>query len=209
MSVFLFSLETNLLLFALKNLLAEPTLWLISSSPLPFICIQTEIFEYIHLFYFCILYVYAVSLLLGICNHRFCFLFPSRYSPLCEDDVEDSWEWWNDFRRYCHYDKRLGLVLEMPDVKHVPTLGELERWVGEPVKAISIDTTLFLTNQHKQPVLSKVHQDIIMMFLSLDVQYIIKGAKLHCHNYRQYCAYINFLGKKLFKSDAVSDFVHG
>lgn len=33
---------------------------------------------------------------------------PSRYSPLCEDDVEDSWEWWNDLRRYCSYDKRLG-----------------------------------------------------------------------------------------------------
>lgn len=33
---------------------------------------------------------------------------PSRYSPLCEDDVYDTWEWWNDFRRYCNYDKRLG-----------------------------------------------------------------------------------------------------
>lgn len=33
---------------------------------------------------------------------------PSRYSPLCEGDEQDSWEWWNDLRRYCNYDKRLG-----------------------------------------------------------------------------------------------------
>lgn len=34
---------------------------------------------------------------------------PSRYSPLCaEDEAHDSWEWWNDLRRYCSYNKKLG-----------------------------------------------------------------------------------------------------
>lgn len=34
---------------------------------------------------------------------------PSRYSPLCNEDAEDSWERWNQLRRYCNYDKRLGM----------------------------------------------------------------------------------------------------
>lgn len=97
----------------------------------------------------------------------------------------------------------------MPDVKHIPSPSELDRWIGEPVKALSISTTLFLENQHKQPVLSKTHQDIIQQFMALDVQYILHGSRSHGHGHRQYCAYINFLGKKLFKADTMSDFVQG
>lgn len=135
---------------------------------------------------------------------------PSRYSPLCdESEREDSWEWWNNLRRYCHYDKRLGLVLEMPYKNHVPSQNELNRWIGEPVKALSVATSLFLMNQHGQPVLSQAHQTIIRQFLSLDVQYIINGAKLHGHTYRQYCAYMSFLGKKLYTHDLLTEFVHG
>lgn len=107
----------------------------------------------------------------------------------------------------CHYFS--GLVLEVPDVKHILSPSELDRWIGEPVKALSMATSLFLTNQHKQPVLPKIHQDIIQRFMALDVQYILHGAKFHGHSHRQYCAYINFLGKKLFKADTMSDFVQG
>lgn len=134
---------------------------------------------------------------------------PSVYSPLYKnDEVEDTWEWWNDFRRYFNYDKRIGLVLEMPDINNIPNSEEIDRWIGEPVKAISISTELFVSNMYKQPVLPKLHQDIIQKFLALDVQYIIRGAK-KTHSHNQYCGYINFLGKKLYKEDVVSEFVHG
>lgn len=99
--------------------------------------------------------------------------------------------------------------MEIPDVKHIPSSSELERWMGEPIKALSISTSMFLINQYKQPVLSKAHQIIIQHFMALDVQYIIHGAKLHGHSHRQYHAYINFLGKKLFKADTMTDFVQG
>lgn len=135
---------------------------------------------------------------------------PSRFSPLYNpEEQDDSWEWWNDLRRYCHYDKRLGLVLELPDVKQVPSAAELDRWIGEPVKALVISTSLFVTNQHRHPVLPKVLQEIIQKFMSVDVQYIIKGATLDGHTYKHYCAYMEFLGKKLYKGDAVAEFVQG
>lgn len=41
----------------------------------------------------------------------------------------DTWDWWNDFRTYCEYDKRVGVVLEVPDIKHVPSNEEIDRWV--------------------------------------------------------------------------------
>lgn len=135
---------------------------------------------------------------------------PSQYSPLCDEtEQEDSWEWWNNLRRHCHYDKRLGLVLELPPKGYVPSQKEMNRWVGEPVKALSIATSLFLTNQHKQPVLSQTHQAIVQQFMSLDIQYIINGAKLHGYTYKQYCAYMTFLGKKLYKDGVMTEFVQG
>lgn len=135
---------------------------------------------------------------------------PSNFSPICNDDEkQDSWEWWNNLRTYCHYDKHMCLALELPEIKNLPQLHEIDRWIGEPVKVLIISTTLFLTNQHKQPVLSKLHQEVIQKFMNLDVQYIIKGPKLHESNYRQYNAYLNYLGKKLFKKDAISEFVQG
>lgn len=135
---------------------------------------------------------------------------PSKYSPICdESEQEDSWEWWNNLRRYCRYDKRLGLVLEMPPKEYIPSPDELERWIGEPVKALSFATSLFLTNQHKQPVLSQAHQAVVQKFMSLDVQYIINGVKLHGYTYKPYGAYITFLGKKLYNEDVMSEFVQG
>lgn len=135
---------------------------------------------------------------------------PSNYSPLClDEEKEDMWEWWNSLRTYCHYDKHVNLALELPESKYLPPANEIDRWIGEPVKVLIISTTLFLLNQHKQPVLSRTHQEVIQKFMNLDVQYIIKGPRLHGNSYKQYNAYINHLGKKLYKSDAMTNFVQG
>ncbi|XP_025829621.1 protein arginine N-methyltransferase 5 [Agrilus planipennis] len=137
-------------------------------------------------------------------------IHPTCFSPICsKSEEEDVWEWWNDLRTLCHYDKRLGLMLELPDSQHIPSELEIKRWMGEPVKVLQIKTSLFLTNHYNQPVLSRNHQEIISKMLNLDVQYVIKGPKLHGKTYKPYCAYINYLGKKLFKNDAVTEFVQG
>ncbi|KRT83621.1 hypothetical protein AMK59_3338 [Oryctes borbonicus] len=135
---------------------------------------------------------------------------PTQFSPICtEDERENAWEWWNDLRRYCNFDKRLGLALEMTESDHMPTDLELQRWAGEPVKAVILPTSLFKLNQHKQPVLPRVHQDVVQKFLSIDVQYIIKGPVLNGTTYRQYNSYVHFLGKKLYQSSAMTEFVKG
>lgn len=145
---------------------------------------------------------------------------PSRLSLLKEEGGEDTldgkdslgedtWEWWNELRTFCHFNKHLYVALEMPDAKNLPSVDELNRWAGEPVKALIIPTWMFLTNQHKQPVLSKAHQDIIQMFMPLDVQYIVTGPIYHGDSYKQYNSYIHFLGKKLYNPNTMADFTKG
>ncbi|KAF5270034.1 hypothetical protein FQR65_LT05833 [Abscondita terminalis] len=135
---------------------------------------------------------------------------PSRYSPICEEgESEDMWEWWNDLRTYCFYDKRLGLALDLPELKHLPSPKEIDRWIGEPVKVLVIHTSLFIINQHQQFVLAKAHQDVIQKFMNLDVQYVIRGPSLSGNVYNKYWAYLNFLGKKLFQSDATTEYIQG
>lgn len=133
---------------------------------------------------------------------------PSRYSPICEEE-DDTWERWNSFRTYCCYDRRLGLALNLPDVHHLPSELEIDRWIGEPIKALIIHTSQFLKNQHEQFVLAKPHQDIIRKFMNLDVQYVIRGPHPRGSDYKKYTSYINFLGKKLFESNVTTEYIQG
>ncbi|XP_044756461.1 protein arginine N-methyltransferase 5 [Coccinella septempunctata] len=122
---------------------------------------------------------------------------PSNYSKVCEEhEKQDSWEWWNDFRTLCRYDKRIGLVLELPDIMHIPSSDEIDRWLGEPVKALSINTSLFVRNIHGKTVLPKRIQDVIQRFMSIDVQYIIKSNDTE--DISVYNKYLSFLGRKLY-----------
>lgn len=122
---------------------------------------------------------------------------PSNYSKICEEnEKEDSWDWWNDFRTLCRFEKRIGLVLELPDVKHIPSTDIIDRWLGEPVKALIINTNLFVTNTHLKPVLPKIVQDVIQRFMAIDVQYIIKSDEKG--DVSVFNKYLSFLGRKLY-----------
>lgn len=131
----------------------------------------------------------------------------SRNGPMGEVE-HDTWDWWNDIRTFCEYDKRVGIVLELPDVKHVPALEEIDRWIGEPVKALVLKTSLFLPNQHRKPVLPKVIQEVIKKFMTIDVQYIFH-LDTEVEDISLYVKYMNFLGKKLYDCDAMAEFVQG
>lgn len=134
---------------------------------------------------------------------------PSRFSALCQNEQsEDTWSWWNDLRSYCNYDKPLLLVLELPDHQHLPSSQEIDRWIGEPISILVIPTSLFIPNNHNQPVLRKAHQELIQRFLTLNVQYVIRGPPAIA-SYKNYWAYLNFLGKKLYMDDSATEFVSG
>jgi hypothetical protein len=75
------------------------------------------------------------------------------------------WYWWKKMRSLCEESQRLSVVLEL--TADLPSDEEVERWFSEPVRAIVIPTSLFLTNKSGFPVLSKPHQRFVFKFLNV------------------------------------------
>ncbi|XP_053402649.1 protein arginine N-methyltransferase 5-like [Mercenaria mercenaria] len=120
--------------------------------------------------------------------------------PMTEERAtEDSWEWWNTFRTMCDTNKRISVALEITE--DLPEEEVLQRWLSEPVKAVVLSTSLFLTNKKGYPVLSKAHQGFLRSLFKLDVQLILTGANKHAdkgiHSYQQY---LDHLWQAVFSS---------
>jgi len=84
----------------------------------------------------------------------------------------------------CDTSKKIGVVLEL--TADLPTDREIERWTGEPVKALVISTSIFVTNKKGFPVLSRAHQNVVRTFLKVrmrwpknDKQLLIKLCRKH------------------------------
>lgn len=54
--------------------------------------------------------------------------------------------------------------------QELPSDTEIERWLGEPVKALALPASAFIRNRKGFPVLAKGHQDLVGRFLRLGVQ---------------------------------------
>ena len=93
--------------------------------------------------------------------------------PLSDASGEDTWQWWDRFRTACEHNTLLGVMLELSS--DVPEEEALARWMGEPVRALSVSTDVFLTNKMGQPVLSKAHQRIVKRFMPYRPQIVIHG----------------------------------
>lgn len=75
----------------------------------------------------------------------------------------------------CNHSTKLGVLLEVQS--EVPRLEEVLRWHGEPVKALLLPTSAFLTNKRGYPTLSKAHQELLTRFFQMGVQ-----ASLQCYH---------------------------
>ncbi|OWK09480.1 PRMT5 [Cervus elaphus hippelaphus] len=73
----------------------------------------------------------------------------------------------------------------------LPSNHVIDRWLGEPIKAAILPTSIFLTNKKGFPVLSKMHQRLIFRLLKLEVQFIITGTNHHSE--KEFCSYLQYL----------------
>ena len=90
----------------------------------------------------------------------------------------DPWEAWNRFRNAVEHCPRVGVAIEMSS--DLPRDASLTRWFSEPVKALVIPTSTFLTNAKGFPVLPKGHQAFIRRILrAFNPRVIVSGAVLH------------------------------
>uniref|UniRef100_A0A8C1B2W6 Protein arginine N-methyltransferase 5 n=1 Tax=Cyprinus carpio carpio TaxID=630221 RepID=A0A8C1B2W6_CYPCA len=93
----------------------------------------------------------------------------------------------------CDYNKRICLAIEIGEDLPSDTL--IDKWLGEPIKAAILPTSIFLTNKKGFPVLSKAHQRIIFRLFKLEAQFIFTGENRHnekdLRSYLQYLEYLN------------------
>lgn len=57
----------------------------------------------------------------------------------------ETWFWWSKFHERMEWEKRVGVLLEIS--ADLPSQKVIDRWLGEPVKAIVIPTHLFHNNK--------------------------------------------------------------
>ncbi|XP_068628689.1 protein arginine N-methyltransferase 5 [Battus philenor] len=98
---------------------------------------------------------------------------------------DETWHWWSKFHERLDWDKRVGVVLELS--ADLPSQEILRRWLGEPVKAIVIPTSIFHNNKKGYPVLSRAHQQLVINMVAHEAQIIVSGARRsNIEYYQQY-----------------------
>ena len=95
----------------------------------------------------------------------------STYDVEIENEVTDdqstvtTWHWWRKMRSLLEENSKVGISLVMtPDL---PGADEMERWFAEPIRSLTIPTSLFLSNKSGFPVLSKAHQMFVNKFFQV------------------------------------------
>ncbi|KAK9801379.1 hypothetical protein WJX73_003164 [Symbiochloris irregularis] len=93
-------------------------------------------------------------------------------SPGSCNDV-DGWSRWNHVRSLCDHSTQVGVVLEVP--ASLPAPQHVRRWFAEPVKALLLPSSVFVTNRKGFPTLPKSHQALLLQFFGFGVQVILTG----------------------------------
>jgi len=122
----------------------------------------------------------------------------SHYRKGSKEEFEGTWLWWNRFRLQCNSDKRCLLLLEVG--ADLPSREELLRWLGEPIKAILLPTSLFLTNKKGYPVLSQAHQSFLKMCADQNIHMVVTGTNRHA-SFKHYVQYLEYIYKTAYNSD--------
>jgi protein arginine N-methyltransferase 5 len=106
----------------------------------------------------------------------------------------DTWEWWNNLRLLAEHNSNMGVALEL--TADLPGEKALKRWLGEPVKAVILPTSIFLTNKLGYPTLSKKHQTFLCRLFRYRLQFIVSGSAHHKDGLAAYQQYVRFLYRK-------------
>lgn len=116
----------------------------------------------------------------------------------------DTWKLWSAFSAACDYHRSVCLALELS--VDLPDQQELDRWLGEPIKAVIAPTSIFLTNKAGFPVLSRPHQIFINKLFDLDACIFISGEPNQ--NVKPYFEYLSFIHDNN-KSDKLYSYSYG
>ncbi|XP_058448223.1 protein arginine N-methyltransferase 5 [Malaya genurostris] len=121
-----------------------------------------------------------------------------------ENVADDPWNWWNNFRSYADHDTHVKVALEF--TADIPKKQDIYRWLGEPVDAIVLSSNIFLTNSNNYPVLSKAHQELLVLFhRTLGCHFILK-ANAEDKRLVHYADYIKYIIRTNYVKDPMQGY---
>jgi protein arginine N-methyltransferase 5 len=123
------------------------------------------------------------------------------------NECDDPWQWWNTLRTLCDNNAKLHLVLEFNSV--LPSSAHQTRWLGEPVKAVSIPTDIFILNRKGYPVLPKKHQEYLFKLFKLNTQVVLTGYSKADFDIKTYLQYLNYLFKNQLSPTSLESYAKG
>jgi hypothetical protein len=93
--------------------------------------------------------------------------------PLASHPKLDPWEAWNTLRTLTEYNPQVSVVLEVTET--LPSAAVQAKWLGEPVKAAILPTSIFVNNKKGYPTLRKEHQHFVQQMFLHKVQFVLTG----------------------------------
>ena len=90
---------------------------------------------------------------------------------------DQSWGAWNRLRTLCDSHPNLGVALAVGG--KLPPDSVVQRWLGEPIRAALLPTSIFVANAGGYPTLSTRHQELIRRLLEHNVQLLVAGRAIH------------------------------
>ncbi|VVC27139.1 Protein arginine N-methyltransferase PRMT5,Protein arginine N-methyltransferase,PRMT5 arginine- [Cinara cedri] len=124
--------------------------------------------------------------------------------PIVNSNI-DPWIKWTKFISSVRNISNMKLVLEIGS--KLPSNEELDRWLGEPVAAIIIKSSVFLMNKKGYPVLPKLHQEFIKKMFNIGCQIMVSGESGVKQHFNYLCyLYNNTTSLTPYSSEFVSGF---
>lgn len=108
---------------------------------------------------------------------------------------QDPWEAWNRLRTLCGHSTQMSVALEVTAT--LPPRSELDRWLGEPLRAAILPTRIFLRNAKGFPVLSARHQEFVRDLLRHKVQLVLSGRRRGRDGLTHYLQYLVHLASRM------------
>ncbi|XP_020806100.1 protein arginine N-methyltransferase 5 isoform X2 [Drosophila serrata] len=110
---------------------------------------------------------------------------------IAKAETIDPWSWWNKLRFAVDHNPKVKVVIELNDSDR-PCKETVRRWLGEPIEAIIIPSSLFVRNRSNYAVLKKEWQVIIGHFITVRANIII-STNPNDNALNQYADYLNKL----------------
>ena len=123
-------------------------------------------------------------------------------SPDMEDTLErrteeDPWEAWNALRTACNYHPAIAVAIVLTENLPEDVDVVLRRWKGEPIKAIVLPTSIFMSNASGRPVLSAAHQRVVLALMEHGAQLVIRGKSRAAIGLQAYVDYVRYLNTEM------------